>query len=625
MEQYRTNGWIDYNNKDYELFKRTPCKGCLEATRNLTHYDHKRQSDRTRNAKRREEIGHYHCDIMFLSGEDIYVSALIMVDEKTRYGHIRFNRTNKFTTEEAIEAYEDLLTCVTNHGHTIKSIRWDGEKSIWSDHFGKWLTDHNITRDRNTSSEQNLAEMRIRRVRDKATRAIFDKNLPLDPFEHYAYRNALMLTNLQTTAPLMGRTPYQEYDNKNPARALNRIRPFGTIAYYLPPNKTKHDKAKPYIYVGLDRLSSANYLLYNPQTTRNTTTNAAKFLDHILHKNWWQNLQDGQDLNYLGGGYETIHDEENLNHNNDDDDNDYDILLTPENSDSEDNNHDNHENQDNEILATPVTSDNEEHEDTSEDEAHEYNPIPIRKSTRTRKAPQRYIEINYIAHTNKIEIIKETKRHQTLLKDNYPNKIYIHIPKNRREMLKSPYREEFIQAEKIEIDTIQRHETIKFVKQDKTKHKLKTRMVYDIKANEKGEVLKFKARLVALGYDMRRNEYEETYAPVARWTTLLILIIIGWYNKMEIRLLDFKGAYLHTKRPENKPVYLADIPGIKTPPDKMIFLNKGLYGTLDAGNLWRETVEKLLKRKGYTQAKNDPCLFYKKRKIKGHTYKTYRK
>jgi hypothetical protein len=600
MEQYRTNGWIDYNNKDYELFKRTPCKGCLEATRNLTHYDHKRQTDRTRNAKRREEIGHFHCDILFLSGKDKYVSALLMVDEKTRYAHIRFQETKEFTSEAAIEAYAELLTCVKNYGHTIKSIRWDGEMAIWSAPFGKWLTEHNIKRDRNTSSEQNLAEMRIRRVRDKAQRALWDKNLPLDPFEHHAYRNALMLTNLQTAEPLMGRTPFQEYEHKNPARALMRTRPFGIIAYYLPPNKTKHDKAQPYVYVGLDRLSSANYFLYNPKTDRITTTNAAKFLDTILHKDWWHNLQDGQDLNYSAGEYHELEDEdENLNFDN----------------------------QEDEILLTPVTSDNEdstnENSDTSEDEANEPEPIPIRRSTRTRKAPQRYIEINYIAKTNKIEIIKETKRHPTLLKETYPSKIYIHIPKNRREMLKSPYKEEFIQAEKIEIDTIQRHETIKFVKQDQTKHKLKTRMVYDVKANEKGEVLKFKARLVALGYDMRRNEYEETYAPVARWTTLLILIILGWYNKMEIRLLDFKGAYLHTKRPENIPVYLADIPGITTPPDRMIFLNKGLYGTLDAGNLWRETVEKLLKRKGYTQAKNDPCLFYKKRRTKGNTYTTY--
>ncbi len=126
-----------------------------------------------------------------------------------------------------------------------------------------------------------------------------------------------MLTNLQPTEPLMGRTPYQEYENKNPARVLNRIRPFGTIAYYLPPNKSKHDKAKPYVYIGLDRLASANYLLYNPKTTRITTTNAAKFLDHVLHKNWWHNLQDGQDLNYPGGEYPAVNEQENLNNESD--------------------------------------------------------------------------------------------------------------------------------------------------------------------------------------------------------------------------------------------------------------------------------------------------------------------
>ena len=148
-------------------------------------------------------------------------------------------------------------------------------------------------------------------------------------------------------------------------------------------------------------------------------------------------------------------------------------------------------------------------------------------------------------------------------------------------------------------------------------------MVYDVKADEHGNVVKFKARLVALGYDMRKDEYKETYAPVARWTTLMIMIVLGWYYLMDIYLLDFKGAYLHSTRPKSTPVYLYDILGIKTPPDKMIYLNKGLYGTLDAGNLWRQTVEKLLLSNGYTQAINDPCLFYKTRTINGKTYKTY--
>ena len=39
----------------------------------------------------------------------------------------------------------------------------------------------------------------------------------------------------------------------------------------------------------------------------------------------------------------------------------------------------------------------------------------------------------------------------------------IKIPKNRREMLKTEYKEEFLIAEKIELKTIRDHGTIKFV------------------------------------------------------------------------------------------------------------------------------------------------------------------
>ena len=139
-------------------------------------------------------------------------------------------------------------------------------------------------------------------------------------------------------------------------------------------------------------------------------------------------------------------------------------------------------------------------------------------------------------------------------------------------------------------------------------------MIYDIKSDENGEVVKFKARLVALGYDQRKNEYHETFAPVARVTTIMILLVFGWLNNMDIRLLDFKGAYLHANRPQDTPVYLNEIPGIKTPPGMMNFLDKGLYGTLDAGNLWRQEVEKLLRNHGFIQAVNDPCLYIRKTK-----------
>ena len=75
-----------------------------------------------------------------------------MVDEKTQYMHLRFIETKSFSTNEAISCFDDLRACVQEYGHTIQSIRWDGEASIsiWSDQFGKYLDRHNITRDRNT-------------------------------------------------------------------------------------------------------------------------------------------------------------------------------------------------------------------------------------------------------------------------------------------------------------------------------------------------------------------------------------------------------------------------------------------------------------------------------------------
>ena len=44
----------------------------------------------------------------------------------------------------------------------------------------------------------------------------------------------------------------------------------------------------------------------------------------------------------------------------------------------------------------------------------------------------------------------------------------------------------------------------------------------------------------------------------------------------------------------------------------MPYLNKSLYGTVDAGNLWQKEVYQLLTSMGYTRSKNNPCLYFKK-------------
>ena len=67
--------------------------------------------------------------------------------------------------------------------------------------------------------------------------------------------------------------------------------------------------------------------------------------------------------------------------------------------------------------------------------------------------------------------------------------------------------------------------------------------------------------------------------------------------------MDFKGAYLHAERPEETPIYLASAGTIKIPEGKIVKVRKSLYGTVDAGNLWKQEVHKLLTEMDFNQSK----------------------
>merc|ERR1712054_289542 len=109
---------------------------------------------------------------------------------------------------------------------------------------------------------------------------------------------------------LMGRTPSQEYLDLNPARALGRLKKFGSIAYHRTAgtndSTNKNESAKPHIFIGFDNLRSANYILHNPITKRNKIVHEATFVETTLTQNWYENLISGQEINYSGGDIDDI-------------------------------------------------------------------------------------------------------------------------------------------------------------------------------------------------------------------------------------------------------------------------------------------------------------------------------
>ncbi|KAL0447517.1 UNVERIFIED_CONTAM: Retrovirus-related Pol polyprotein from transposon RE1, partial [Sesamum latifolium] len=70
--------------------------------------------------------------------------------------------------------------------------------------------------------------------------------------------------------------------------------------------------------------------------------------------------------------------------------------------------------------------------------------------------------------------------------------------------------------------------------------------VFVQKRNEQGEIVRYKARLVAQGFSQRPGiDYEETYSPVVDATTFRYLISLAVKERLDLRLLDVVTTYLY--------------------------------------------------------------------------------
>ena len=70
--------------------------------------------------------------------------------------------------------------------------------------------------------------------------------------------------------------------------------------------------------------------------------------------------------------------------------------------------------------------------------------------------------------------------------------------------------------------------------------------IYKLKKNPLGEIVKHKARLVVKGYCQRYGiDYDEVFAPVARFESICILIALIAQECWSLYHLDVKSAFLN--------------------------------------------------------------------------------
>ncbi|CAO1621463.1 unnamed protein product [Parajaminaea phylloscopi] len=134
--------------------------------------------------------------------------------------------------------------------------------------------------------------------------------------------------------------------------------------------------------------------------------------------------------------------------------------------------------------------------------------------------------------------------------------------------------------------------------------------VFVEKTDKEGNVIKFKARLVAQGFSQVKGvDFTDTFSPVVKLDTLRILFAMAVQEKLKWRLFDVASAYLYG---ENKhEIYMVCPDDFKSSgsSSRILRVLRSLYGLKESGRIWFSTLSDCLEKEGFRMCPFDPCVY----------------
>nr|GEU50463.1 putative ribonuclease H-like domain-containing protein [Tanacetum cinerariifolium] len=147
----------------------------------------------------------------------------------------------------------------------------------------------------------------------------------------------------------------------------------------------------------------------------------------------------------------------------------------------------------------------------------------------------------------------------------------------------------------------------------KDKWAIGTKWVYRNQKDERGIVIKNKARLVAQGHTQEEGiDYDEVFALVARIEAARLFFLHASFKDFVVYQMDVKSTNLYGKIEEE--VYVCQPPDFKDPTflDKVYKAEKALYRLHQASRAWYETLSTYLLDHGFYMGQIDKTLFIKR-------------
>ncbi|KAD5961714.1 hypothetical protein E3N88_13187 [Mikania micrantha] len=163
-----------------------------------------------------------------------------------------------------------------------------------------------------------------------------------------------------------------------------------------------------------------------------------------------------------------------------------------------------------------------------------------------------------------------------------------------------------------ELAAIEKNHTWELVHLPEGKNVVGLKWLYKTKLDADGKIVRYKARPVDKGYSQKKGiDFEETFAPVARFETIGMVIAVAAVKGWMIHPLDVKSAFLNGDLIEE--IYVEQPEGfeVQGKQDMVYRLKKALYGLKQAPRAWYAKIDGHFVANGYQKSLNEPTLYIK--------------
>lgn len=494
-------------------------------------------------------------------------------DVFSKYTNTFFLREKSEVTQIAIDYLEALHT---QFGKWPKTFRSDRGKEYLNDRFQRYLTRRGIKSEFTVgyAPEQNGIAERKNRTLMEAARSMLSSSRLHKCLWSEAIRTANFVFN-RVVNKITNKTPYESLHGRK--HKFTKFYEFGTSCYIMIPDEKRRkldDKATKARFLGYDEHSKGYRVLVGSRKI--VVTREIRFMQN--NQNSESSESDDEDIAEQETVSETPHEEKKIASKQTDKELNetgntefFDVQSELEDSESEE--ADSIIEEDDTILENTITP-------SGGDE-------PRWNFTRQNRGipAQKYDPCN----ATEADIERD--------------------PRSYKEAINSRHREEWINAMEKELDTIEQNNTWKVTDLPRGKRTIGSKWVFKIKRDDKGNIKERKARLVAQGFSQKLGiDYNEVFAPVARGTTLRILLSIAGNRHYEVEHWDIASAFLNGELKEE--IYMKPPPGINSE-GKVLKLRKSLYGLKQAAHTWNQVLHNALVEMGFTQSDADKCLYSK--------------